>query len=74
MSTLSITARTDGGGTVHIHPIGEIDTDNAYDLREVVSGLLATDRPKLIKVDMAAIPITMPVSIMTFSDVVRPSV
>src|SRR2546423_6113309 len=55
MSTLSITARTDAGGTVHIQPTGEIDTDNAYDLREVVSGLLATGRPKLIKVDMAGV-------------------
>ena len=55
MSTLSITARTDGGGTVHVHPTGEIDADNAYDLREVVSGLLATERPRMIKVDMAEI-------------------
>src|SRR2546430_16949870 len=55
MSALSIAARTDAGGTVHIHPTGEIDTDNAYDLREVVSGLLATGRPRLIKVDMAGV-------------------
>ena len=55
MSTLSITARTGAGGTVHIQPIGEIDSDNAHEIREAVSGLLATGRPKLIKVDMAGV-------------------
>jgi anti-anti-sigma factor len=55
MSTLSITARTDAGGNVHIQPTGEIDTDNAYDLREVISGLLAAGRPRMIKVDMAGV-------------------
>jgi anti-anti-sigma factor len=55
MSTLAITARTDAGGTVHIQPIGEIDADNAYDLREAVSGLLAAGRPRMIKVDMAGV-------------------
>ena len=55
MSTLSITARTDGGGTVHIHPTGEIDSDNAHDIRDAVSGILATSRPRMIKVDMAGV-------------------
>jgi anti-sigma B factor antagonist len=55
MSTLSITARTDAGGTVHLLPIGEIDGDNAHEIRESVSGLLAGDTPRLIKIDMAEV-------------------
>jgi anti-sigma B factor antagonist len=53
MSTLSITVRTDAGGTVHIHPTGEIDGDNAHEIRETVSALLATGRPTMFKVDMS---------------------
>ena len=53
MSTLSITARTEAGGTVVLSPIGEIDGDNAHEIREAVSGLLATSTPRMIKVDMA---------------------
>jgi anti-anti-sigma factor len=52
MSTLSITARTDAGGTVHLRPTGEIDGDNAHEVREAVGGLLATGHPRMIKVDM----------------------
>jgi anti-anti-sigma factor len=52
MSTLSIIARTDADGTVHLHPTGEIDGDNAHEIREAVSGLLATSNPRMIKVDM----------------------
>jgi anti-anti-sigma factor len=52
MSTLSITARTDAGGTVHLRPTGEIDGDNAHEIREAVSGLLATGNPRAIKIDM----------------------
>ena len=55
MSTLSINARTDAGGTVHIHPTGEIDSDNAHDIRDAVRGVLATGQPRLIKVDMAGV-------------------
>jgi anti-sigma B factor antagonist len=55
MSPLSITVRTDAGGTVHINPTGEIDSDNAYDLRDAVRGVLATGRPRMIKVDMAGV-------------------
>jgi anti-anti-sigma factor len=57
MSTLSITVRTDAGGTVHIHPTGEIDSDNAHDIRDAVNGALtaARPRPSLIKVDMAGV-------------------
>src|SRR4051794_35799040 len=57
MSTLSITVRTDAGGTVHIHPCGEIDGDNAHELRETISALLATTnpRPHLIKLEMSQV-------------------
>jgi anti-sigma B factor antagonist len=52
MSTLSITARTDAGGTVHLRPSGEMDGDNAHEIREAVSGLLATSNARAIKIDM----------------------
>jgi anti-sigma B factor antagonist len=55
MSTLSITVRTDAGGTVHIHPTGEIDGDNAHEIRETVSRLLATSRPAMFKIDMSRV-------------------
>ena len=55
MSTLSIAARTDAGGTVHIHPSGEIDSDNAHDVRDAVSAVLAADRPRMIRVDIARV-------------------
>ncbi len=55
MSTLSITMRPDGNGAVQIHPAGEIDADNCAELREMVGGLLAGDRPNLIKVDMSKV-------------------
>ena len=37
MSTLSITARTDAGGTVHIHPTGEIDSEWNASSRKALS-------------------------------------
>ena len=55
MSTLTIAAHTEATGTVVIHPAGEIDADNAHELREAVSALLVTGRPSLIKVDLAGI-------------------
>jgi anti-anti-sigma factor len=55
MSTLSITARTDARGTVHLHPVGEIDGDNAYDIRDAVNGVLTAEQSKLIKVDMSGV-------------------
>jgi len=55
MSTLSITVRPVENGAVHIHPAGEIDADNCGDLRETVGGLLATEQPKLIKMDMSQV-------------------
>ncbi len=56
MSTLSITMRSDGSGTVEIHPAGEIDSDNCHQLREEVSALLAVEPPSLIRVDMSQVP------------------
>src|SRR5512142_2274867 len=55
MSTLSITVSSDDGGTVQIRPVGEIDTDNAHELREIVNHLLLTEQPILIKVDMSEV-------------------
>ena len=55
MSILSITVRTDPGGTVHVHPYGEIDGDNAHELRETISALLATTSPSLIKLEMSGV-------------------
>ena len=56
MSTLSITMRSDGSGTVQLHPAGEIDSDNCHQLREQVSALLAVEPPSLITVDMSHVP------------------
>jgi anti-sigma B factor antagonist len=55
MSPLSITARTDVGGAVHVHPTGEIDSDNAHEIREAVSAALTNGEPRMIKVDMAGV-------------------
>ncbi len=55
MSTLSITARTEAGGTVVLSPIGEIDGDNAHEIREAVSGLLVNGTPRMIRVEMAGV-------------------
>jgi anti-anti-sigma factor len=52
MSTLSLTVRPEGDGTVLISPHGEIDADNAHEIRDAVSGLLATAPPPMIKIDM----------------------
>jgi anti-anti-sigma factor len=56
MTTLSITMRSDGSGTVEIHPVGEIDSDNCHQLREEVSALLAVEPPSSIRVDMSEVP------------------
>ncbi len=56
MSHLSISTRSDGSATVQVNPVGEIDSDNCHQLREAVSGLLATESPSLIRVDMSLVP------------------
>jgi anti-sigma B factor antagonist len=55
MSTLSIAVRTDASGTAHVQPTGEIDGDNAHEIREAVSALLATKPPRMIKIGMAEV-------------------
>jgi anti-anti-sigma factor len=56
MSTLSITTRSDGSGTVQIDPVGEIDSDNCHQLREQVGALLVSEPPSVIRVDMSNVP------------------
>jgi anti-anti-sigma factor len=53
MSTLSLTVQPDVDGTVVITPHGEIDADNAHEIREAVSSLLATSTPSIIKIHLA---------------------
>jgi anti-sigma B factor antagonist len=47
-----ITIRRSAGGVVEIVPHGEIDLDNAHELREAVDTAFTTDEPRLIRVDM----------------------
>lgn len=53
MTTLSLSVLPESGGTVLIHPHGEIDADNAHEIREAVSALLAERPPCGITIDMA---------------------
>lgn len=55
MSTLSLTVLPEKDGTVVISPRGEIDADNAHEIKEIVSGLLATSRPLCITVDLSGV-------------------
>jgi anti-sigma B factor antagonist len=55
MSTLSLTVRSEPDGTVLISPRGEIDADNAHEIREAVSGLLAQSTPGSIRFDLAGV-------------------
>jgi anti-sigma B factor antagonist len=55
MSTLSLTVRPEADATVLIHPYGEIDADNAHEIRDAVSGLLATSKPPSIVIDMSGV-------------------
>lgn len=50
--TLSITTSTLAGGAVEISPIGEIDVENAYEIREVVAAQLAEAHPSRIELNM----------------------
>jgi anti-anti-sigma factor len=40
------------GGVVEIAPNGEIDVENAYEIRDAVAGQLSHSRPALIELDM----------------------
>ena len=56
MSTLTITVRTDPSRTAYLSPVGEIDGDNAHEIRDAVSGLLmGNEAPRMIKVEMAGV-------------------
>ncbi|WP_203814064.1 STAS domain-containing protein [Paractinoplanes tereljensis] len=50
--TLSIMTSTLADGVVEISPSGEIDVENAYEIRETVAGLLAEGRPTRIELNM----------------------
>ncbi len=50
--TLSITTSTLADGAVELSPRGEIDVENAYEIREAVAGLLADGRPARIELNM----------------------
>ncbi len=50
--TLSITTSTLAGDVVEVAPGGEIDVENAYEIREAVAGLLAGGRPARIELNM----------------------
>jgi anti-sigma B factor antagonist len=50
--TLSITTSTLTGGAVEIAPSGEIDVENAYEIREAVASQLAGPHPSRIELNL----------------------
>jgi anti-sigma B factor antagonist len=48
----SMTTSTLTNGAVQIAPAGEIDVDNAYDIREAVAAQLAGERPDRIELNL----------------------
>ena len=50
--TLSIKTSTLAGGAVEISPSGEIDVENAYEIREIVAAQLGDGRPSRIELNM----------------------
>ena len=50
--SLSITTSMLAGGVVEIVPKGEIDVENAYEIREAIAGQLSHGRPTRIELDM----------------------
>jgi anti-sigma B factor antagonist len=48
----SITTRRPSGGVVEIVPHGEIDLQNAHELRDAVDAAFVEDEPTLIRVDL----------------------
>jgi anti-sigma B factor antagonist len=48
----SITTSTLADGAVEIAPVGEIDVDNAYGIRENLAAQLAGERPSHIELNM----------------------
>jgi anti-sigma B factor antagonist len=52
---LSITTSTRPSGVVEISPAGEIDVENAYEIKDAVAAHLAAGRPERIELDMHAV-------------------
>jgi len=50
--TLSITTSTLPSGVVEVSPLGEIDVENAYRIKDAVADQLAAGRPERIELDM----------------------
>ena len=50
--SLSITTSALANGVVEIVPSGEIDVENAYEIRDVIAGLLSEAHPDRIELDM----------------------
>lgn len=50
--TLSITTSTLASGAVEVSPEGEIDVENAYEVREAVANQLAGTRPSRIELNL----------------------
>ncbi|AEV82408.1 anti-anti-sigma factor [Actinoplanes sp. SE50] len=50
--TLSITTSTLADGAVEVSPRGEIDVENAYEIREAVAAQLADGSPARIELNM----------------------
>ena len=50
--TLSITTSTMANGAVEVSPEGEIDVENAYEIREVVAAHLAAGHPSRIELNL----------------------
>ena len=50
--TLSIKTSTLAGDVVEVSPRGEIDVENAYEIREAVAGQLADGHPARIELNM----------------------
>ena len=53
--TLSIMTSTLADGVVEVSPSGEIDVENAYEIREAVATQLAESRPARIELNMQAV-------------------
>jgi anti-sigma B factor antagonist len=50
--SLSITTSTSASGAVELSPQGEIDVENAYEIREAVGAQLAVPHPSRIELNM----------------------
>ncbi|GAB1645749.1 STAS domain-containing protein [Krasilnikovia sp. MM14-A1259] len=53
--TLSIVTSTLTTGVVEVSPLGEIDVENAYEIREAVAAQLAAAKPARIELNMQGV-------------------